>query len=239
MEKILVTEKFLHISPYLSTTWSEVSSLRQEGPNLFIALKNFTEVKIPFLKEKQLEAIFTFHEKYLDHFFSAKQPLIESPPPFAQDLLSSFQPSREKMLQFAIGTPGDISDMEHNPHLKDLPELDPEVIKKIVSIVKVLTPEGEEAFLSKESVEGCNCPACQIRHFLEKENQSGITQEEEFLEKPTEVMPWIISSVGENLYKVESKENPEEVAHVFLGNPLGCSCGEHGCPHLIAVLKSS
>ena len=64
--------------------------------------------------------------------------------------------------------------------------------------------------------------------------------------KPDEPVPdaelsfqeWDIVQTGKDLFHVSSRLDPNEQYNVFLGNPVGCTCGKAGCEHILAVLKS-
>jgi hypothetical protein len=49
---------------------------------------------------------------------------------------------------------------------------------------------------------------------------------------------WEIAKLSQNLYKVINPLDSNEEYQVFLGTPIGCTCGIHHCEHIKAVLKS-
>ena len=49
---------------------------------------------------------------------------------------------------------------------------------------------------------------------------------------------WDIKQTGDKLYTVANPLHAEEHYTVFLGSPIGCTCGEQNCQHIRAVLNS-
>ena len=47
-----------------------------------------------------------------------------------------------------------------------------------------------------------------------------------------------ITQTGDKLFTVVNKLDPQENYHVYLGHPVGCTCGKQGCEHILVVLKS-
>ena len=44
--------------------------------------------------------------------------------------------------------------------------------------------------------------------------------------------------MNDKLFTVINKLDQQEKYNVFLGEPVGCTCGKQGCEHMLAVLKS-
>jgi hypothetical protein len=64
-------------------------------------------------------------------------------------------------------------------------------------------------------------------------------------QEPEEVLPedlkfkdWEIVQKGDQIYEVISPLDKNEHYQVFLGTPLGCTCGAKNCEHIRAVLNS-
>jgi hypothetical protein len=67
---------------------------------------------------------------------------------------------------------------------------------------------------------------------LKKENEDIVTEED------LRFRIWDIHQTGEKLYTVTNPLDPREQYNVFLGSPLGCTCGQNNCDHIKAVLSS-
>ena len=226
-----INELYLSIPPHISVCWREVSFIAMNGDDLKIQLKNGKVVSIPCLPEDVLKNIFAFHALHIEQEYIPLPPLPlgKLPPnPFQfdpQDLL-------DIPVAFKIGTPdGVISALAHNPIQSQAKPLPPELLDKIVSITKSLgmnfdnLPQGESS---------CRCYFCQIMNHIQLQKFI----EQEVTEEDLKFHEWNIKKTGDNLYSVENPLNHTEKYSVFLGHPVGCSCGKEGCEHLIAVLKS-
>ena len=49
---------------------------------------------------------------------------------------------------------------------------------------------------------------------------------------------WEISQTNDKLYLVSNPIDANEHYSVYLGEPVGCTCGEKHCDHIRAVLSS-
>ena len=49
---------------------------------------------------------------------------------------------------------------------------------------------------------------------------------------------WEIKQTTDEKYQVTNPLDANEQYNVFLGNPLGCTCGEKNCEHIRAVLST-
>ena len=65
-----------------------------------------------------------------------------------------------------------------------------------------------------------------------------LTQEEEVTDRDLSFQQWAIEQTGDKLFCVTNKLDRLEKYNVFLGDPVGCTCGIQGCEHILAVLKS-
>ena len=128
--------------------------------------------------------------------------------------------------------------LQHNPEQKDAPEIPPEVLNKIASIAKVLGLN--DSALMPQAEPHCNCMFCQITRSLQgATSQPAITDAEETIsEADLHFRSWDIKEISERLYQVSNPLDPQEQYQVFLGEPLGCTCGEKNCAHIQAVLRS-
>jgi hypothetical protein len=246
-----INQKVLSVPPYISVTWNYVEGMYLKGATLVIMLFGHESVNIPGLKPEIIETIFKAHADYLEH---EAMPLVSSKPgpliphDFPFEMPGMGQPfpvisTGNGSFQFGISSmDGYGTAMEHNPDQADAPDIPAEILKKIGAIVKIVA--SDEAVPGPSAVQNCNCPHCQITraitgdtlqdedfNFLES---TGITQE---ANQEVSNEPWHIQQTGENLFKVVDRSNLTEF-NVFLGHPVGCTCGKEGCEHILAVLKS-
>ncbi len=96
----------------------------------------------------------------------------------------------------------------------------------------MITNGVSEAFPKPEP--HCNCPHCQIAramHGIEKQEL-----EEPVSDEDLKFRDWEIKQTGEKLYSVTNPIDPSEQYTVFLGEPVGCTCGHSHCEHIKSVL---
>ena len=237
-----ISPKILNIPPYISTSWKNVDSVYIEiidkKPVLIIALKTPPRtVKIPNLDPKVVEVIFNAHAKFLEE--EAPEKVIDKnpqqqPPAPLNNLLSFGLPLGNGDLQ-SLGNV-----MQHNPDQKNAPDLPKEILEKIVGISSML---GKDLPIEIPKAEPhCNCIHCQIARALsgEKKENSKIENntEEEVTEEDLRFRLWDIKQTGDKLYAVSNPLDEDEQYQVFLGKPIGCTCGDKNCEHIKAVLKS-
>ena len=243
-----VNNKILSIPPYISTAWGSINSLLMQGQTLFISLKDGTSVEIPGLEPVDIETIFQMHATVLElqnkevmptsnalRFFSPGQILN------AQNLNQPEQNPIEIPLRFAVGNMDQMGSVfEHNPAQADMPPIPGEILEKIMSVIKLFSPE--EAISCSTTEPHCNCVHCQLGRATEsntilvKEDEK--TEEEIVNEKDLTFQQWDIVQSGNQLYTVTNRLDAKEKYSVYLGHPIGCTCGHEGCEHVIAVLKT-
>ncbi len=245
-----ITPKLLYIPPHITTTWNHVKAVYMKDSALIIALDEDKQVSIENLPTDTLNQIFSTYATYL-----------ESPPP----LLPSVQPQNPQFMlnagpaaagavrpigrfNFDALDPSGMS-MQHNPEQADLPEFPPEVLSKIAAIAKIVAPEDTAVFPKPEP--HCNCPHCQIARAIHQgvdtkpmidhpaaTHEQVVAEEEIVTPKDLQFQEWDIAQIGQNLYDVTSRLDVNDKFRVFLGEPVGCTCGKPGCDHILAVLKS-
>jgi hypothetical protein len=240
-----ITDKILSIPPYISTVWENVHYIHMKGDDLIIALKDGGMIAIQGLTSEEIEIIFSAHATFLEKDGSAqktqKEPQSKGNSVFEQ----LFNPSAQ--FKVAIGQGGDLlgQALAHNPAYADLPTLPQEVIKKISSLAKIVSPEDILALPAPEA--NCNCVYCQINRILRKEilQDSSLPDHpifDEFQENiPEEDLlfdQWEIRAIADRMYAVINKLDSNEQYNVYLGEPIGCTCGKANCVHIIAVLKT-
>ena len=216
-----ITHKILNIPPYISTSWENIKLLALDGPNLVIVLQNESRVIIPNIDKNTLTAIFDAHAKSLE------------------------DKSRGK-IDFNFGLPlqGPLTSLDtlpnllqHNPEQAHMPDLPAEVLNKISSLSKVMNLEDSNALPKPEA--HCNCMYCQLARAITGTAKNEAQKElEEVTEEDLKFRNWDIEEIGEKQYTVSNPFNKNEKYTIFLGDPIGCTCGSNKCEHIQAVLKS-
>ena len=234
-----INEKILSLPPYLSTPWSNVRALHMKGALLVVSLHDGDTVAIPGLSPHLIETIFSAHAAYFEKEIIEKAPSVEnslSNNPFSQAFFLGDQNS-DQSVRFGVGLEGMASALQHNPSQMHAPDLPKPILDKIAAIAKIVAPEDINALPKPEP--HCNCIHCQIARTI---TQSAAHSPEEIEETvaPEELnfQQWDIAQSGEKLYTVVNRLDTNEKYSVYLGHPVGCTCGKSGCEHILAVLKS-
>lgn len=236
-----INQKILSIPPYISTSWKNINTLHMKEDKgrlvLAIVLHNGSLIEIPGLEESLIGQIFEAHSKYVEQ--ETKEPQIES--------LKTFEPSRENDLSFSFGLPFQMSGTEgaenmgtflqHNPGQADTPEMPAEVLQKVCSITKALGMDLEQMNIPKAEPH-CNCPYCQLARAIQGNTPSPEEIEEQISEDDLRFRDWDIKQEGDKLYIVSNPLNMDENYQVYLGTPVGCTCGQKNCEHIRSVLNS-
>lgn len=244
-----INNKILSIPPYISTSWSYVDGIYMKGATLVITLFGGESVNIPGLKPDIIESIFSAHAESLEQ--EATQPSLNKSEtsqiqglPFGLPIFSQALPlmgNSENAFQLGISSmDGFGTALQHNPSQADAPDMPVEILHKIAAIIKIIAPD--DIFAGASPVSDCNCPHCQITRAVKEEEDYEFFDEKEPLFVENEVPTpsrWMIQQTGENLYTVVDNEDASKTEYkVFLGQPVGCTCGKEGCEHIVAVLKS-
>lgn len=245
-----INSKIFSLPPYISTTWSNVTALHMDGSTLVINLIDNETVEIPELDPSILEMIFETHANFLERTGNPHSA-IANPiqgrfiPPFSQLLITSPTDRIDIPFRIGIGTLDEIgSVMQHNPAQANVPDLPQEILQKVVAITKIVSPE-DLAMLPKPE-ENCNCVHCQISRAMQQGAQQELAkipvpnhaQEEVVTDQELQFRQWDISQTGNNMFTVINRLDTKERYSVYLGHPVGCTCGKQGCEHIVAVLKS-
>lgn len=231
---IKITDKILSIPPHISTSWSRIAALHVKDGTLAITLVDGETLHIPNLDSETIHLIFQHHAIYLEkeHSSSSNTELSQ-----LKDLMGQ----NESSIRFAFGTSmeGIEGMMQHNPSQSNGPDLPAEILEKIGAISKIIAPSEEMTFPKAEL--GCNCFFCQIARALNPESStsSPIMIEEPYIsDEDLHFQEWDIKQISEKLYSVAHRLDGHEKYNVYLGEPVGCTCGKQGCEHILAVLKS-
>jgi len=218
---MMISSEILSIPPYLSTSWKNILSLHTtpDGDKftLIVTLNSGLPISIPSLDKLAIDTIYEAHTRY----GSTQAAQLSKTEPLALPM-----PEHIDLMNSA---------MQHNPAQSDSPEIPKEILEKITAISKVLGLN--DTFELPKAELHCNCPFCQIsRAFHGTETESKI--EEPVSEKDLIFRTWDIKQSAEKLYTVINPLDEKEQYSVFLGDPLGCTCGQKNCEHIRAVLNS-
>lgn len=135
--------------------------------------------------------------------------------------------------------------MHHNSAQANMPDLPSEILTKIAAVAKIVAPDDVQSMPKPEP--HCNCTYCQIARAVHQgaENgqeaappPAGEQTDEEVSDAELSFQQWEIAQTGERLYSVVNRLDSHEKYSVYLGHPVGCTCGKEGCEHILAVLKS-
>jgi hypothetical protein len=218
---MLISAQILSIPPYLSTSWKNITSLHavpdKDHFTFIVILNNGMQVSIPNLEKTAVDSIFEAHARY--------------------GCAQGVQPARENSLSFPTSGNIDLmtSAMQHNPEQADSPEIPKEILEKITSIAKVLGLEDAQELPKAEP--HCNCPFCQIARAFHGSETAAKT-EEIVSDNELQFRSWDIKQSAEKLYTVINPCDEKEQYSVYLGDPIGCTCGQKNCEHIRAVLNS-
>lgn len=235
-----ITDKILSIPPFISTTWENVSSLHLNGSDLCISLLDGAQVVVPHLSEETLTTLFEHHARITESQLEEEEKASTNP-------FAAFENLGGLPLFGSMG--GGLSDwmgmgnpMEHNPAQSEAPDLPLELLSKVAQLTKMLAPEqlGE----LPQPVPHCNCMHCQLARALQKEegastsDQGELEEDEPVKDEELSFCQWDISKVSDHLYQVRNRLDESEMYQVHLADPVGCTCGQSNCEHILAVLRS-
>ncbi|MBS0584723.1 MAG: SWIM zinc finger family protein [Verrucomicrobia bacterium] len=236
-----INSKVLSIPPYISTSWENVAALQVEPLTsaLQITLKNKATISIPGLHGTVLEEIFQAHAEFLEQ---ATRPLPFSALPTFPTLPTL--PPNTLSIGIAGDGEGNFSGMmQHDPNQSETPPLPKEILQKIAQVAKALGLD-DDAFTGG-SEPHCNCPYCQIAKAIyhppeepAPDIDNTLPSSDEVNEKELTFREWDVEEVSNKLYRVSDPCNQQEQYQVFLGQPMGCTCGKNNCEHILAVLRS-
>ncbi len=231
-----ITQKILSIPPYISTSWTNVASLHVENQHtrlvLVITLVNGMHIEVPNLDTSILKTIFAAHAHSIEAETKAPQQKAAFPAPLEQ-ILSLSLPIKEIELE-SLGTL-----LQHNPDQADSPNLPEELMQKMGELSRTLGIKDNALIPQPEP--DCNCMHCQIATALRKglvEEVPAELEEEIVHDNELQFRTWDIMQTGEKLFAVSNPMDSLEHYNVYLGEPVGCTCGQNHCEHIRAVLNS-
>jgi hypothetical protein len=224
-----INERILSIPPYISTSWDNVASIRINEENaLEITLHVGTKVVVFNLSTDLLETIFHYHVKSME---LADENLTQDP----------FTLNMGKGGIVLSGMENFTGMMQHDPSQSDGPSLPFGILSKIAEMGKAIGVDAE-TFNIPEGEPNCNCPYCQIAkaiHGIKSiDSNLGSADFEEVTKEELTFREWDIVQKNDKLYDVLNPLDKTEKYSVYLGDPIGCTCGKNNCEHILAVLKS-
>ncbi|HSW85946.1 MAG TPA: hypothetical protein VLG49_00440 [Rhabdochlamydiaceae bacterium] len=249
-----INHKILSIPPYISTSWKNITSLhceyREEVLVLVVGLNNGTRIEIPQLEASAIEAIFAAHSKFLEQDqtgISQKnhpvpRPSFQAPGNGSPSNEPSSFPSGVPFLQIGpAGIENFGSVLQHNPEMSNAPDLPKEMLNKIASISKAVGIDDPNLLPKPEP--HCNCFHCQISRAIQLADEGEQPPAENAVEEVVsdedlKFRLWDVAQTSDKLYLVSNPMDSKEHYSVFLGEPIGCTCGEKNCEHVRAVLNS-
>jgi hypothetical protein len=231
-----ITDKIISIPPYISTSWEKVASLHTQKDSLIVSLKDGTHVSIPDLSDDVISQLFTNHATFLE-----QHP--EQPKP-QQNVITGSLANMDQFMQMPLkivfGTlESAMQALQHNPNQRNLPPLPPEIMEKVAALSRMIPKDDIQAMPQPEK--NCMCMYCQIIRSLQGETPGETPKEEQTEEVVSDdelrFEAWDIQLTGDKIYQVTNKLDPNEQYTVFLGDPVGCTCGKPHCEHIISVLR--
>ncbi|GAB4227007.1 MAG: hypothetical protein Tsb0021_03540 [Chlamydiales bacterium] len=241
-----IDNKLLSIPPYISTDWSQVRAIYMKGDVLMVVLIDSDTIQVPGLKLEEIEKVFSSHTSFIEEMYdSSHREQIQEKPSLTSAMNAipglNLEANGSNPFQFVLGSSESLNNvLQHNPEQAHLPNLPQEIVQKIATITKALLPD-EMSPLSKPEPH-CNCVHCQIGRAMNGASES-VSQveseiEEEISEEELQFSQWEVTPWGKNkMFSVKNKLDHTEEYKVCL-DPLGCSCGQKGCEHIVTVLKS-
>lgn len=241
--KVKINDQLICIPPYISARWSQIAFIEsKEGEvrglaTLKLHLLNGEVISIPDLDQSVVDIAFHEHLLYLESVQAEKEERVSE-----EDKLGSlmgvlqqlskggdFQLSSRKMLTslFPGAIPIDMI-LQHIPEQKDQPDAPAEILEKMASMIRSIS-ESTQILLPKPEPH-CNCMHCQIGRVLAEEDDYEVSEED------LSFRTWNVVQSEDKLYVVSDPLNPMEQFSVYLGTPLGCTCGKTNCEHIAAVL---
>ncbi|MEM7174521.1 MAG: hypothetical protein AAF443_01130 [Chlamydiota bacterium] len=239
-----INRKILSLPPYLSTSWKNISLLhmKEEGSIsiLVVTLQSGSTIEIPNLDAETIKEVFLAHSQFLEQATTeSREPTPAASPQKGNIALSLGVPFPFNGIE---GMENFSSFLQHNPAQANTPDLPPEVIEKIQAITKAMGLNLEQVTFPKGEPH-CNCMYCQIaRAIYNESDQIGSSEqdegEEEVSSEDLAFRSWDIKKAGEKQYLVTNPLDQSEHYQVYLGSPIGCTCGQKNCEHIRVVLSS-
>lgn len=250
-----INPRFISLPPFLSVAWHQVASIHMEEDLLIFTLISGGSIELANLPQEVIQRIFNVHCFYMRNTPAAVVR------PQQQHSLQKDAPQSSSQTNSALAEPpaADIpeiggirlgfttldgmgSALQHNPTMADAPDIPHDILNKIAAVTKILAPDESEVVPKAEP--NCNCMHCQIVRTIHSELKGvpakGFEDKQESIVHDEELtfQEWEIKQEADQLFTVIRRLEPKEQYQVFLGQPIGCTCGKEGCEHIVAVLQS-
>lgn len=244
-----INSKILSIPPFISTSWKNIASLHVENQLatiiLVITLLNGVRIEVPHLERAMIEMIFAAHARFLEQEEKGMQSKAPPQTPIGFPISAS-----EHIISMELPLKNGLASMEylgtflqHNPEQADSPDLPPDVLDKIAQLSKTLGIDDPNIIPKPEP--HCNCMRCQIARAMQnglshdaQDKDENKEQEEIVTDEELTFRTWDVAQMGEKLYLVSNPIDNKEHYNVYLGEPIGCTCGQLQCEHVRAVLNT-
>ncbi|MBS0623886.1 MAG: hypothetical protein JSS62_04610 [Verrucomicrobia bacterium] len=244
--KAKINEKMICIPPYVSTSWDHVTFMQAEpnvaeGLDLVMHLDNGSQITIRDLDKALIDLAFSAHLKYLEAKAEQQENKAKGPSGLLQQLLG-LPAEQIEGVPFRLGLNGipgleniEMA-MQHDASQAKAADLPQELLEKVMQVTKMLTGGNLAGFPKPEP--HCNCPHCQMSRAMHGLPKEAAPTEELIEDKDLTFRDWDIKQIADNLYSVVNPLDQDEQYQVFIGQPIGCTCGHSHCEHLKAVLRS-
>lgn len=227
-----IDDTILSLPPLISTTWEKIQGIfAKDSRSLEIHLCTGAIVSVPMPEPKVVERIFHFHLQSLEK--KGSKSGAKTPSMAEGDLL--FHPLKNPMGLLPESFMGLSQIMQHDPQQADLPLIPKDFLDKVIGLAKSLNPDTPLLF--HDAQPHCHCIYCQIGKAIDA-TQEHQENDEPVSDKDLKFKEWEITQKGTCLYELKNPLDSNEIYQVYLGNPLGCTCGSSQCEHIKAVLNS-
>ena len=242
--KVKINDQLICIPPFISARWSQIAFIEsQEGENkdqgtLRLHLIDGKIISIPNLDQSIIDIAFQEHLLYLETSQSGKEDSRDDDKLGVGVLMNVLQQitkgndiqvlPKNLISPLFSGTNPIEAILQHTPEHKDHPDAPTDVLEKMADVIRVLS--GNNATLLPKPEPHCNCMHCQIGRVMNEEDTLTVS------DKDLTFRTWDIMQSGDKLYIVTNPLNPSDQFSVYLGSPIGCTCGEPNCEHIKAVL---
>ncbi len=246
-----ITRRILSIPPLLTTTWSNVESVRvDEMGRLWVALYDGNSVCIPDIDQTHIDRIFRTYEMVLE--LEEKQESEREQLENAQGMHDPASGPAPNGFRLNFGIIGSLEDglksmgslLQHDYQNSQAPTLPAHILDQVSQMAKALGPDHIQQIPKPEP--HCNCPHCQIvrtiRGQTDEEEELAVLkqeqQEEPISEQDLTFRDWEVREDGDRIFTITNPLDPSEQYKVCLREPVGCTCGGPHCEHISAALRS-
>lgn len=243
--KAKINDQMICIPPYVSTSWDHVTFMQAKdntsgGLDLVMHLDSGAEIVIQNLDKALIDLAFSAHLKYMEA--NPKKGSGDKNPAnlFSQFLGMSPEQMENMPIRLGFGNMPGMENiemaMQHDESKSDSEPLPKEILDRVGEMTKMIV--GDQLSIFPQAHPHCNCPHCQIARAIHGETKEEEAPVEEVSEQDLQFQNWSIEEMGSDLYRVTNPLDSDEQYQVYLGTPVGCTCGKDHCEHIKAVLRS-